>query len=341
MIERLAHTTAELDTFEWSCPTCRHAVDVAAGGADCPCCGSTFQRRAGIWDFLPEKRADAYAPFLEEYDVVRRREHWGGADGTYFRALPDVEPNDPHRDIWRLRARTFRCFVNRIVRPMEVCTAEPLRVIDLGAGNGWLAYRLAVRGHLVAAADVRTDALDGLGASVHYDADFVPVRAEFDRLPFSDAQFNLAVFSASLHYSPALETTIREAMRVLRPKGTLVILDSPLYRREGDGRRMVRERKRHFLVRYGFASDALDSEHFLTRVRLNRIAESTGLVWKYFRLYPGMSRISQRIKARMLGRHEPACFPVIASLVPDRPLQRIMSIESPQSSAPERRGAST
>ena len=43
-------------------------------------------------------------------------------------------------------------------------TAEPIRVLDVGAGNSWLSHRLASFGHQVVAVDRLDDELDGLGA---------------------------------------------------------------------------------------------------------------------------------------------------------------------------------
>ena len=58
--------------------------------------------------------------------------------------------------------------------------------------------------------------------------------------------------------------TLRELLRVLRQGGTLVILDSPMYSDPTSGQRMVQEREARFLQTYGFASNALACEHFLT-----------------------------------------------------------------------------
>jgi predicted RNA methylase len=51
---------------------------------------------------------------------------------------------------------------------LETQFGRPLRIADLGAGNCWLSYRLALRGHLPIAIDIQGDPLDGLGAGLHY-----------------------------------------------------------------------------------------------------------------------------------------------------------------------------
>ena len=75
--------------------------------------------------------------------------------------------------------------MERCLSPAEERLARPLRLLDLGAGNGWLSYHLARRGHEAAAVDLTVNDFDGLGAHVHFDAPFTPVQAEFDHLPFA------------------------------------------------------------------------------------------------------------------------------------------------------------
>ena len=299
---------------------CRETLD-AEGGTRlrCPADDIAFTQIDGIWDFLPPGRARVFERFVAEYGAVRRSEGRGSDDPTYFRALPSVDPADPFADQWRVRARSYRTFVRRVVRPRETTADGPLRVLDLGAGNGWLSYRLARRGHDLTAVDLQTDARDGLGAHVHYDAAFTPVRAEFDRLPFPNAAFDLVVFNASLHYAEDVALSLREALRVLRPDGEVVVLDSPVYRDPASGAQMVREREAAFEQRFGFRSDALASEHYLTHRRLADLEVDLGLRWRRHRPVYGLRRMLAPWTARLRGRREPGRFVVLAGRRADAP----------------------
>ena len=253
----------------------------------------------------------AVAKFKREYTTVRRAEGWGSADAAYYRALPyrDLSGRFPH--IWRIRARSYDVFIGRVVEPIERRAPVPLRILDLGAGSGWLANRLALRGHSVLAIDLLDDPLDGLGAARHYGATFAALIAEFDHLPVPANQTDLVVFNASLHYSTNYVRTLRESLRVLHRDGTLVILDSPMYIDPTSGARMVQERRARFMATYGFASDALPSEHYLTSARLDALARELGIAWRVYR--PGLdwrSGLSRAIGG-LRARREPASFPVI------------------------------
>jgi SAM-dependent methyltransferase len=251
------------------------------------------------------------AQFVREYTTVRRAEGWGSADPTYYRALPYRDLTGRFSEIWRIRAASFELFLERVVEPLERERTRPLKIVDIGAGSGWLADRLARRGHWVAAIDVLEDPLDGLGAIHRYSRDVQPVLAEFDHLPLPAGTLDAAVFNAAFHYSTDYATTLRETLRVLQPRGTLVILDSPMYSDPNSGARMVQEREARFLKTYGFSSAAVPSEHYLTSKRLDDLAKDVGLTWQVH--WPRLDvRIALSRKMNGLrARREPARFPVI------------------------------
>jgi SAM-dependent methyltransferase len=255
----------------------------------------------------------AVAQFTREYSTVRRAEGWGSLDGAYYQALPYHDLSGRFAAIWRIRARSYDTFIRVALGPLEA-SRQALRVVDLGAGNGWLSYRLAKRGHRVVAIDLSADPLDGLGAVRHYVAAMLPLVAEFDHLPLPSNTADLAVFNASLHYSTDYAGTLRETLRVLRPRGSLVILDSPMYSNPSSGLRMVQERRARFLATYGFASDALPSEHFLTPARLAELSSDLGLSWQVHRPALAWRDAFGRAVGGLRARREPARFPVIVGI---------------------------
>jgi SAM-dependent methyltransferase len=282
----------------------------------------------------------AVAQFTREYQTVRRAEGWGSLNGAYYRALPYRDLSGRHTDIWRIRARSFDTFLKVVVEPLETDSAADamrwspreardstvsarrarrprparrrrLTVLDLGAGTGWLAYRLARRGHAAVAVDLLDDRLDGLGARRHFNSSIAAVLAEFDRLPVPASYADLIVFNASLHYSSDFAATLREAQRALCPGGTLVILDTPMYVDPNSGARMVQEREARFLKTYGFASTALTSEHFLTRQRLDGLGHQLGIEWRVHTPRWPLRDAVRRTLNGWRARREPAHFPVI------------------------------
>src|ERR1700730_10728692 len=187
------------------------------------------------------------APFLADYTLIRRAEQRASDDPAYYLGLPECPPEHPIAGQWDLRRRTFAAFTRRVLPRL----GPGLRIVDLGAGVGWLSHRLALLGHHPMAVDLTVDERDGLGAARHYQPGWPRVQAEFDRLPLPAGAADLVAFNASLHYSTDYEGTLREALRVLAPGGAIAVLESPIYRRPESGRQMVEERHADFARRFG------------------------------------------------------------------------------------------
>ena len=100
-----------------------------------------------------------------------------------------------------------------------VLGAEPLDVLDLGAGTGKLTEALLAAGHRVTAlepsAGMREVLVDRLAAMTS-DATVVDGKAE--ELPFGDDSFDAVVAGSAFHWFDR-EPTLDEIARVLRPPG--------------------------------------------------------------------------------------------------------------------------
>ena len=296
----------------FACPSCGALLEESdpKGDLRCPEEDISYAQRDGIFHLIAPERAPRFEQFVSEYDEVRHAEGRGAYSSEYYRALPFVDTTGRFARDWRIRAAGYRELVRSVVAPLErECSV--LRILDLGSGCGWMSGRLAQRGHRVFAADLRTDARDGLGAHVHYGGDFTSVRAEFDRLPFTGGSFDLVVFNASFHYSENYERTLKEVLRVLAVRGRIAVVDTPMYRRSFSGAWMVAARERDFVRRFGFASNSIKSEHFLTPARLRKLSAATGLTWTLHQPRHGLRWAMRPIKARLRRCCEPARFPVI------------------------------
>ncbi|HYM10056.1 MAG TPA: class I SAM-dependent methyltransferase [Bryobacterales bacterium] len=277
-----------------------------AEGAVCAGCGFRLEKGDGILRAIAPERRKIYERFREEYSKIRRAEGRGSPDPAYYRALPYKDLSGRHSDQWAIRARTYQYLVAHLL------PGEASDILDLGAGNGWLSYRLRERGHRPVAVDLLTDALGGLGAVARYGGDFSLVEAEFDRLPFVGREFDLAIFNSSLHYSTDYRRTLAEALRCLRAPGRLVILDSPVYKRREHGEMMKQERRRQFEAQYGFRSDSISSIEYLDEALLGEIERDLGIRWEIHKPWYGWRWHLRPWKARLAGRRPPSRFWILA-----------------------------
>ncbi|HYD25711.1 MAG TPA: methyltransferase domain-containing protein [Croceibacterium sp.] len=228
--------------------------------------------------------------------------------GAELRSLPYLRSGPLARQ-WAVRARSFEALMKIVVRPMAKRANGPVQMLDLGAGNGWLSYRLAREGHRCTAIDIREDDIDGLGAAeeLRRIVHFARLTASFEALPLPDRSADLAVFNASLHYATDLPTAMAEAARCVRSGGCIAIVDSPFYGDSADGEAMVREKR----LAPGLA--ALDCIEFLTR---DRLEDASGIAWRRHRVrYPLWYEL-RPLMARLRGTRLPSRFDLWTAELP-------------------------
>jgi SAM-dependent methyltransferase len=269
----------------------------------------------GIVKALPPDRAAYFAPFIADYEHIRTEEgRWSQLDDFYL-SLPYKDVAGKNSKQWKIRARSFDYLMKHVLR--RSLLHDGGRILDLGAGNGWMSYRLALANYRPFAVDLLTNDRDGIGAAEHFrkhlPAMFPRFQAELSRLPFQDEQFDAAIFNASFHYAEDYVATLREAIRCVRSGGTVIISDTPWYSREESGRKMVAERNSAFIERYGTASDSIKSLEFLTDERLRAIEEQLGIRWTIYRPRYGLKWSMRPLVARLRNRREPSRFRIYAA----------------------------
>lgn len=208
------------------CPCC--AIDLS--GVECPRCAHRFETSAGIVRALTPERMAHYARFIAEYERIRAAEGRGSENAQFYCELPYRDLSGMNVTQWRIRARSWNHLLRQVLQPN---LPQHARILDLGAGNCWLSFRLAQAGYSPVAVDLLVNDRDGLGAAKHYrgllTTMFPRFQAELMRLPLQSGQFDAVVFNASFHYAEDAETVFREALRCTRPGGLVVICDTPWY----------------------------------------------------------------------------------------------------------------
>jgi len=294
------------------CPRCRTTLDrTTPDRFTCPKDGVEFWKVDGIWRFLlPESEAH-YNRFIADYESIRRAEGRGSNSANYYSALPFKDLNGQHAGDWAIRARSFNTLVKSVLTRLQVPLERALKILDLGAGNGWLSNRLAAQGDRVFAVDLLVNEQDGLGAWKSYEHRFTPLQAEYNHLPIMDGFADAVIFNASFHDSENYAETLKEALRVLSQRGIVVVMDSPVYRRGTSGEKMVEEREAQFQANYGLASDALQSENYLTYTRLDNLGRELNIAWKKITPFYGFRWVLRPLFSKIMRRREPAKFHLI------------------------------
>ena len=315
----LMQSVSPPQTIPWAdillcCPRCRININ----GDTCPRCLLQIEMREGIALAVAPEMAEYYAAFTNAYEAIRRAEGRGSNTDDFYLSLPWHDLSGRNEWQWRIRGRSYDYLMMRVLPPRA--THDCRRVLDIGAGNCWLSFRLSLAGYRPVAVDLSLDERDGLQAAAHYRSalpDLFPrFQAEMDRLPFDNGQFDVIIFNASFHYSENAETTLREALRCLRSGGRVIVVDTPWYSREESGQQMVRERRATFLRKYGTASDAIEHLEYLTNERLQNLAAALSVRWEMHSPRYGFNWAMRPLIAKLRRKREPSQFRIYVAQKP-------------------------
>jgi ubiquinone/menaquinone biosynthesis C-methylase UbiE len=108
---------------------------------------------------------------------------------------------------------------------------------------------------------------------MHYITEFVAVQADFEALPFVPEQFDVVVFNGSLHYARNVGSALDHARRMLVAGGRLVVMDSPLFQADRDGRAMLDDKHRRFRSEHKLRAIVQPGAGYLTFSSLAAVAE--------------------------------------------------------------------
>ena len=296
------------------CPRCKANID----RLDCEFCGLRMPVKRGIVGALPPDRAAHFAQFIKDYAHIRTAEGRWSQDDDFYLGLPYEDTSEKNSQQWEIRARSYDYLVKHVLN--RSLQPDGNRILDLGAGNCWMSYRLAVAGYRPCAVDLLTNDRDGLGAGEHFrnylPALFPRFQAELARLPFQDEQFDAVIFNASFHYAEDYVAALREALRCVKRTALVIISDTPWYSCDESGKKMVAERRSSFLKRHGTASDSIESLEYMTDERLQSLEEKFGIRWMIYRPRYGFHWAIRPLIAWLNNRREPSRFRIYATRKP-------------------------
>jgi len=150
-----------------------------------------------------------------------------------------------HKEVYESHAAEYEELVTRedhqgnILRSIEtILPSDGLDILDLGAGTGRLAGLLAAKARRILAFDLSAHML-GIAREklrrLRPDGNWLTARADHRFLPLPDNSADLIVSGWSVSYVATWhpetwrvesESWLREARRVLRPTGTIILLES-------------------------------------------------------------------------------------------------------------------
>ncbi|QQR87443.1 MAG: methyltransferase domain-containing protein [Flavobacteriales bacterium] len=214
---------------EWTCPN-GHAWPLVDGVRRC----------------VNAELSRTLDPFLDAFQDHRAVRDERILEPALFPRLPEAGvEHDPA--LWKLRMYDLD-LIKRLLS--DRAPSGGLRILDVGAWNGWLSHRLSAMGHHVTATDVFIDAHDGLGAVRHYPHKFLAVQADQERLHLFEGPFDLVVAQRCAGYFVDLARSIQQLQALVAPGGVLLFTGVNVYHDPRTIRKQLAQEARHFAERY-------------------------------------------------------------------------------------------
>jgi SAM-dependent methyltransferase len=185
-------------------------------------CGNGHRHtcEAGVASLLRPDFAARLDAFLTPFTALREAEGKRRRETAAYPELPfgpAAEGDAGWRLEWRLR-RYDLALVRRLAPGWR-----RLRVLDVGAWNGWLSHRLAELGHQVTAVDYFVDEHDGLRARRHYPSAWQAVQVDLDDLSILGETYDLVIVNRCLAFFGDPAAYAEHAKARVAPGGRLLI----------------------------------------------------------------------------------------------------------------------
>ncbi len=142
------------------------------------------------------------------------------------RSLPSIPRGNPSAKEWKIRRRTAK----NLVHYLKTSSGDqPIAILEVGCGNGWLCNCLAtLPGSEVLGVDINETELKQ-AARVFDKENITFACADVLSKKIPVQTFDYIILAATIAYFSNLDTLIESLRPLLRSKGEIHILDSPVY----------------------------------------------------------------------------------------------------------------
>jgi SAM-dependent methyltransferase len=231
------------------CVSCNHGGLVPDGnnGYACPACAEPYPLVQGI-PFLGYYGRDDFAGLMELVKMSEQASHGNpvpdfamldSACETFHKTRDEKNVREMYKTEeglpWWFPYRYSEWKIwRRLLQDMDL---TGLRILNVGAGEGYCSWSIQKRGGIITAIE----------CSTHYAAlgkrnlpDIRWLGGFSHALPFKDNSFDVVTCNAALHHMRDVPASISEFLRVLRPGGALMTAGDPFSRSDAADRHLLK-----------------------------------------------------------------------------------------------------
>lgn len=252
------------------CPECSSHLHFAADHALCEA-GHQFPMKNGVYQVMTHEFAADVSVFLHHFEESRASEA-AKYSPEILRNLPEATFDT---GMWNLRKMDLELVLN-LFQP-HYKTA-----LEVGAWNGWLSHHLVRLGLETTAVDLFVDALDGLGAKVHYHEDWSAIQMNLQELQLLDGPYDFIVVNRSIAYFTDMFGAVETLKSLLAPGGLLLITGMTYTTNASRIERELETAREAFKKQYGIPFGVNPFRGYLLNSDLKRMRQD-GL---QLRIYP-------------------------------------------------------
>lgn len=229
----------------------------------------SFQLHNGVPALVtPEfkQRLDVFTDNLVKY---RQQEENRKIKESLFDELPFTR-DVPQAYLWNAKQLDLE-FIEQFT-----AGKKGLRILEVGAWNGWLSNRLSKSGHRVWAIDYLNDEYDGLGAHKHYtNQEWRPLQVDLNDLSlFKDEKFDLIIVNRCSIFFTNPFSTFDFLKTLLCDQGSLLITGLQIFKNWKREKERIETMKKVFFENHGFEMFMFPIKGYFNKDNLRELSAS-------------------------------------------------------------------
>ena len=266
------------------CPICHSPLSLET--YNCQNNHQFSQENGVIQLFTPETSA-RLIPYLENFNQYRKKAGWHINDPTIFPRLPHISEATALGH-WKPKQHDLRLIKKLLTGK------KSLKILEIGAWNGWLSHHLVKWGHSLTTIDYFDSQNDGLKAMKFYPQDWIALQMEVEDISILAGKYDVIILNRCYAYYTDPILALQKLKKKLVSGGMILLTGLNIYS-DGDRRKAEFEAyKENFRKENGFEMMSKPTKGFLDLEDQNALEEEGISLFIYHRM------IRHRIKSAFL-----------------------------------------